>query len=414
MLLRVALVCAALAACGRGAAGWWTTGPSSPALAPSAVSLVDYGTSCKSGSECLSGVCGTSCSVRDLLTQRTTSCLCPDNSNDLAALGALAGFAGLAVSTFAEPPGCCGCLSYQPGKPAQLGVCPAAARSKEDSKPLSPLAKAPLAKGTLTTLYARLAEVGAMDDELVEAGVPRTKYLRPSKHRGGINKTNGIPFGAPCSSHDECQFGICGTGCDCVEEKCSCNCGSNFPFKTCGGCNRGEGLSGATVGPCPAGVNVTSFPGKPLWLPQQGENAVSLSYCVIIALERKLHGAVFDAPKICTDDPDRQWFWNALESANATDYATVEDLFESAAKRICKTPPEEPCRCDYYALVAKLGKAVIDPEVCVPPPPEQPEKPKKAALQLGLRAQLRSAINFASCHRDPRCNSIIHPPCCDV
>jgi hypothetical protein len=348
--MRVALVCAALAACGRGAAG----------------QLVDYGKSCNSGSDCKSGVCGTSCSARDLMTQRTTSCMCPDNTND----------------TFAEPAGCCGCLSYQPGKPAQLGVCPADhARSEEDSTPLKPLAK-----GTLTTLYARLAEVGAMDDELVEEGMPRL-VLRESKHSGGIKNANGIPFGAPCSRHEECQFGICGTGCDCdstVEEKCSCNCVSNFPFKTCGGCNRGEGLSGATVGPCPAGVTVTHFPGKPLWLPNNGDLAVSLSYCVIIALERKLQGAVFDPPKICTDYPDRSLMWKAIEGANVTDYNTVEDLFESLAKRICKTLPGATCRCDYDALVAKLGKAIIDPFVCVPP--------KKTEL-LGMRAQLRSAIN---------------------
>ena len=351
--MRVALAAAALAAWGAGAAG----------------QLVDYGASCKGGAKCASGVCGTSCSARDMGTQFTTSCLCPRNRN----------------ATWAEPaPGCCGCLSYQPGKPAQLSVCrPDQTRSEQDATPLPQLAK-----GTLKTLYARLAEVGAMDDELVEAGVPRSKYLIESKHSGGINNADGNRFGAPCSSHEQCQFGICGTGCDCdstIEEKCSCNCVSNFPFKTCGGCNRGEGLKGATVGPCPAGVIVTSFPGTSLWLPGKGE-AVSLSYCILIALERKVNGAVFATPEGCTGSQDRKQVWDAIDGANAPDYATVEKLFELLAKRICETPPGTPCKCDYYALVDKLGKAAVDPSVCVVPP-LQP-----ATKLLGLRAQLRSEL----------------------
>jgi hypothetical protein len=363
------------------------------------VGVPDYGDACKKGSDCASGICGTSCSTRDWRVARSTSCMCPTNEPERA--------------------GCCACLSYDPsapqGSPIVMQACPAGHASAEE--PHNDTACATPARGSLEAVFMRLDLIGAMDDELTEEGAPKKHIIEVTfdpKNEAGLAK--GLPVGAPCREHTDCSFGICGIGCDCdseVEKECSCNSVSNFPFKTCGGCNRGRGGLGATAGPCPVGVEITTFKaadGGSTWLPREGEQ-VSVNYCILIALEAKVWGApqgllhgllqgfldpskavnrtplnvrLDKPPSSCVDTPVKKKVWEAIRVASDAD---ADALFETLAVAACETPldPEEQgdeageesgCRCDYGPLVEALGKDKVDPAVCRPPPPEPPSAAK--------------------------------------
>jgi len=337
--------------------------------------IPDYGEPCSTGAQCASGICGTSCSKRDWRPTVTTSCLCPTNTG--------------------ERPGCCGCLARDlnrpAGAPAVLAACPPGDATAVGLVPGVEISLPPystLPRGTLKSLYARLDELGAMDDELVQAGAPQ-KYLKqvayapPSAATGadGGGSKRLLPFGAPCSRNDECEWNICGTGCDCdstVEARCSCNAQSGFPFRVCGGCNRGIGPAGTVVGACPLGVTISTFGGSAssTWLPGEGEE-VTDSYCILLAIEvevngLRIEGAAQVPPRACVGTPPRAELWAAIKRVAAAekkrgDPAAVDALFKQLAMAACKTPASDPagCKCDFAALVRTFG--AVDPSVCRPP-----------------------------------------------
>lgn len=186
------------------------------------------------------------------------------------------------------------------------------------------------------------------------------------------------------SCNDECEWNICGTGCDCdstVEQRCSCNAQSGFPFRVCGGCNRGIGAKGTVVGACPLGVVISTFSGSSssTWLPKEGEK-VTESYCILLAIEVEVNGLRIEGsgqavpPRACVGEKPRAELWAAIKRAAAaekkgsSDPAAVDALFKKLAMAACKMPASDPagCKCDFAALTRTFG--AVDPAVCRPPP----------------------------------------------
>lgn len=282
--------------------------------------ISDYGKLCNASSDCQSGVCGYSCSSHDHNPMASTSCMCPCNDVDH------------------DGPCCCGCLPaarYVPGGVGAVTTCPNAyAEDAPDGK--QPQA---LATGNADTLYARLIEAGALEDEAVQWGDAANVTIE-TKYTGALYP-GGKKFGQLCTTHAECELGICGTGCDCdssIEKTCSCNAQAHFPAQVCGGCVRGKN---ATVGPCPVGVGIEST-SMMVWVPESADAKVSPAYCT--ALELVARGVFADAvPKYiaaCATG-DNAAVGSAFRRANMSEPASVDALYAELVQLLCSWVPPE-------------------------------------------------------------------------
>jgi len=200
--------------------------------------LSDYGDRCYSGAECLSGICGSSCSSYDFSSAESQSCMCPETRE------------GENV--------CCGCvIPYDTAVSTCLqpianwaGVNPGAGVSAEQRQTVPDLP---------AYSYAFDESLGITEDDLDSNSYTHEVMYEPPLIPGPL------AFGAPCDAADDCSSGMCGTGCDCdswIEADCSCEMPCNFPNKCCGGCIIGTDPDVVT---CPAGVTVTTFSGPSVY-----------------------------------------------------------------------------------------------------------------------------------------------------
>lgn len=256
----------------------------------------------------------------------TISCICPCNEVDR------------------DGPCCCGCVSPASSTKA-VTACPHGdALNEEHRQP--PLR--PLPTGELRYIYPRLIELGALEDEATEWGDAKAVLDANEVKYDGSLFPGGKPFGALCEKNSDCEFGICGKGCDCdssIEKTCSCNCQSYFPVQVCGGCNRGKGDKGRVIGPCPKGVGIEQVGRTQVWIPSSPTAKVSPQFCTVVELmirDPKWKHAMPFYPEACKVGGNAK----VAQLFNGTDYNNhddVERLYKSLENLLCswKTPSGE-------------------------------------------------------------------------
>ena len=296
-----------------------------PAIEPKA--LTDFGERCNSNDQCQSGVCGYSCSANDYNPFSTTSCVCACNSVDN------------------DGPCCCGCVNKI--SPHHAISCAAisppvfAYNSTSPNKLVYPY-------GDFSYLYPRLTEANILNDD--EVIVLSAKQAVIKLNYTGEVYPGAASFGTMCQKNSDCEFGICGTGCDCdstIEKTCSCNAQSHFPVMTCAGCNRGKGAKGVNITACPTGVGIeqvdlTTSTSPYIWLPQANAD-VSVYFCteVQLMMNDPVYGKYVPYyPDACQQSGIYKEVNKAFDKTNKNDPEQVEKLYSTLVKLLT---PKKPC-----------------------------------------------------------------------
>jgi len=244
-----------------------------------------FGEWCTSSSECISGLCGTSCSARDYTPEFSVSCMCPCNGEvDLDEDGN-------------QLYCCCGCvpntwhannhtvieggpkalsgrvtncedLDHDQDVPRKITACVNSDATVPGETGCDELPQ----PDPVTMAWASFNQF--LEDDNIDIDFPPDGIEDKFEFKGVECefafqcRSRQKEFGQPCSTAKECKSHICGSGCDCpseLEPVCSCQAPCNYPAKCCGGCFINDTMEEV---PCPLNLeNKSDEPVAMEWYP---------------------------------------------------------------------------------------------------------------------------------------------------
>lgn len=303
-----------------------TNSTAAPPKAPRTVKpITDYGANCTKNEDCQSSVCATACTARSFTPFDRTKCVC---------------------SCPGSTPCCCGCVSSaasQGATSASVVAC-----QPGDAAPVgSEGGLRALPDDDIDYFYARLVEAGALTEASVLWG-DAAGVIRERIHDGAQN-AGGKPFGALCSDGGECASAICTNSCECDEQlegHCTCLSATTLIAQSCAGCVWGPKSpdfkpNDTTVGACPPGVEVDTLSNATVWVPASPTARVTPGYCTILQLvarDKKWAGYVPFQPPACDAGAGAK-VGAAFKAANASDPASVKELYAKLLKLLCTWKP---------------------------------------------------------------------------